>query len=138
MGEKGTILIADRSRHVREFLKREMAKDGYDVRLANTAAEVLKCAFGPDPLDLIIIDPDFPDMNESQLLKHIEDRIPTLPVVVHAFSWEDPFPGGNWRTAAFVEKEGRSIEDLKRVVRDLLKAAHLGHAGEHPAGVSRP
>jgi DNA-binding NtrC family response regulator len=133
VGEKGTILIADRNRHVREFLKREMAGDGYEVRLANTAAQVLNYAFGPDRIDLVIIDPDFPDMNEGQLLKEIEDRIPTLPVVVHAFSSEPPSWIGNPKTAVFVEKEGASIEDLKRVVRDLLQFAQprIGGGSAH-------
>lgn len=63
-----TILIADRNRNVRKFLQREMTSAGYRVRLAENAHEVIKWTFHHDPLDLIILDPDFPDSDESRIL----------------------------------------------------------------------
>ena len=41
MGRQFTILISDRNRNVREFLKREMMGEAYRVRLAKSWREVL-------------------------------------------------------------------------------------------------
>jgi DNA-binding NtrC family response regulator len=115
-----SILIADRNRHVREFLKREMTAEGYIVRLAKTGREVLKLAYLPEPLDLIILDLDLPDMEELPVFEKLENRIPTVPVVVHAFRSDYSNASAIPSTATFVEKEGGSIEHLKKVIRNLL------------------
>ena len=88
MKDQFTILIADRNSHVRKFLQREMTAAGYRVRLAESAGEVLKCAFRHEPLDLVILDPDLPGAEDTSLLQHLFDRIPALPVVVHSYSAE--------------------------------------------------
>ena len=80
-----TILIADRNRHVREFLRREMIKEGYHVREAKNGQEVLREVYTHEHLDLLILDPDLPDVNISIILEKLENRIPALPVVIHAF-----------------------------------------------------
>ena len=122
MGKEFTILIADRNRNVREFLKREMIEAGYSVRVAGNGREVLKWVYNYEPIDLLILDPDLPDASELSILEKIEDRIPTLPVVVHAFSSDyvnNPSVMDN--TIAFVEKNGSSIEHLKKVIFELLR-----------------
>jgi DNA-binding NtrC family response regulator len=53
------------------------------VRLADSADEVLKCALRHEPLDLVILDPDLPGAEDTSLLRHLFDRIPALPVIVH-------------------------------------------------------
>jgi DNA-binding NtrC family response regulator len=126
-----TLLIADRNRNVRDFLGREMVKEGYQVRQAKTGSEVLRWIYDAEPVDLLIMDPDFPDINQQSLLEKIEDRVPTLPVVVHAFASEPFAPRGMAGSRAFVEKEGGSIENLKRVVLEMLKLAdRRGYAGK--------
>ena len=130
LAQEYTLLIADRNRYVREFLGREMVKEGYQIRFAKTGAEVLRWIYNPDPVDLLIMDPDFPDINPLALLERIEDRIPTLPVVVHAFASEQIPQTGILSTFTFVEKEGGSIEDLKRVVLQMLQwTSRGGEAG---------
>ena len=115
-----TILIADRNPNVREFLKRELTTEGYRIRLARSAREVLFWAYSPDQLDLIVLDPDLPDDGGWGLLEKIEDRIPTLPVVLHMHASDYEQMGGRLRPAAFVEKQGSSVENLKNVVKDIL------------------
>jgi DNA-binding NtrC family response regulator len=119
-----TILIADRNRHVREFLKREMMAAGYRVRLAKNGREVLEQVYHHEPLDLLILDLDLPDSGEAAILESIEDRIPTLPVVVHSFLSEYANHPAVLSTAVFVEKKGSSIEPLKRVVFDVLNKSN--------------
>ena len=115
-----TILIADRNPNVREFLRREMMSEGYRVRLAKNGGEVLRWIYHREPLDLVILDPDLPDANDAPLLEKLNDRIPTLPVVVHTFSTDYALPVDVSSPVTFVEKEGNSIEDLKKVVIDML------------------
>jgi DNA-binding NtrC family response regulator len=126
MKDQFTILIADRNSHVRKFLQREMTAAGYRVRLAENAGEVLKCAFRHEPLDLVILDPDLPGAEDNSLLKHLFDRIPALPVVVHSYpaeySSELACPG----RVIFVEKRGSSVERLKQVVFETLAAPPHG------------
>ena len=120
-----TILIADRNSHVREFIKREMTKEGFRVLLAETGKDVIEMVYQNLPLDLVILDPDLPDMEETVLLKKIEDRFPRLPVVIHAFDSEETNYFLYLKQAAFVEKAGRSIEIIKQVVIEILEAAKL-------------
>jgi len=115
-----TILIADRNRHVRELLKREMMAEGYRVRLAKNGREVLEQVYDHEPLDLLILDLDLPDAGEMPILDSIEDRIPTLPVVVHTFLSDYANYPVVLSTAVFVEKKGSSIETLKKVVFEVL------------------
>lgn len=113
------ILIADRNPHVRRFLKRELEAEGYRIRLAESGIEVLKWAFHPDPLDLIILDPDFPDTGAGQLMDKLKDRIPPLKIVIHAFLSDYAAPRDKLSADAFIEKGGNSSETLKKVILDL-------------------
>lgn len=113
------ILIADRNPHVRRFLKRELEAEGYRIRLAESGVEVLKWAFHPDPLDLIILDPDLPDTVAGQLMEKLKDRIPPIKVVIHAFLSDYAAPHDKLSADAFIEKGGNSSESLKKVILDL-------------------
>ena len=115
-----TILIADRNAHVREFLKREMRAEGYHVRLAENGREVLKYAYDIEPLDLLILDPDLPDVDANRLFSRLADRIPALPTVIHSLLSDDNVPEISPGEMVFVEKHGSSIENLKQIVKNLL------------------
>jgi DNA-binding NtrC family response regulator len=117
-----TILIADRNSNVREFLHREMADEGFNVLQAEKGKEVIKMVYQCSPLDIVILDPDFPDMEEIGLLKKIGARIPPLPVVIHAFDPEKTDYFLYLKQAAFVEKGGHSVEKLKQVILEIFKA----------------
>lgn len=129
--DKGiTILIADRNRHVREFLKRELAAIGYRVRLAKNGREVLNWVNHYPPPDLLILDLNLPDEPELGILEKLRQAMPSLPVVVHSFTWDyDDYPAVV-SAAAFVEKGGRSIEQLKRVVGEVLAERGPGRSEE--------
>ncbi len=133
MKEPFTILIADRNPHVRRFLKREMMAEGYEVRLARSAREVLELVLNPEHLDLLILDLDFPDASELDILQKLQERFPVLPVVVHTFLSEYVDHSFVLSSAAFVEKEGSNIDRLKTVVRELLRKSYpqkSEHEGE--------
>jgi CheY-like chemotaxis protein len=121
------ILVADRNPHVRAFLRRELAAEGYRIRLADRGREVLDALGGGAAVDLLVIDPDLPDLDPEALLEGIQSRAPGLPVIVHACA--EIFrarsrPGGR---EAFVEKRGDSVVALKRLIGRVL-----GRKGARP------
>jgi DNA-binding response OmpR family regulator len=120
-----TILIADRNPNVRELLKRELVAEGYSVHLARSSREVLSCMddASREP-DLLIVDPDLPDMDEISLLEVMRRRAPDLPVVVHTFLAEYTHHPIALNSAAVVEKDGRHVDRLKNIVHDLLKRSY--------------
>jgi DNA-binding NtrC family response regulator len=124
MQEPFRILIADRNPHVRRFLKREMMEEGYHVRLAKTAREVLELVFDHEPLDLLILDLDLPDAGELDILQKLQERFPVLPLVVHTFLSEYVNHSFVLGSAAFVEKEGSNIDRLKTVVHEILRKSY--------------
>jgi len=121
MKEEFNILITDRNPHVREYLKREMVAEGYQVRLAKTGQEVIKWVYQHEPLDLLILDPDLPDTNIVSLFEKLQNRIPALPVVVHTFLADSADFAIGSIEVVFVEKSGSSVESLKHAVADILK-----------------
>ncbi len=123
-GNEFTILIADRNPHVRAFLQREMMAEGYRVYLAKNGREVLEWIYHHGPLDLVVLDVDLPDADEIALLENLNDRIPLLPVVVHAFPTDFCPHATSLNKVSFVEKRGNSIEPLKKTVSALLKNMH--------------
>ena len=123
------ILIADRNSHVREFLRREMLAEGYSVELAENGREVLKWAYHREPADLLILDPDLPDAEESLLLKKLKQRIPYIPVIFHTYFSEYMIASKIIDPTEFVEKGGSSVEKLKKVVSEILsKSGETGNA----------
>jgi DNA-binding NtrC family response regulator len=117
-----TILIADRNPNVRELLKRELVAEGYSVQLARSSREVLSCMNDASRKpDLLIVDPDLPDIDEIPLLEVMSARAPGLPVIVHTFLADYIHHSGVLRTAAVVEKDGKHVDRLKNIVHDLLR-----------------
>jgi len=113
-----TIVIADRNPHVRGFLQREMSREGYRIRLAENARDLLQWAFNHEPVDLIILDPDLPDAVDSHLLEALQGRMPPVPVVIHTH-YAKVLPEEGAKFIA-VEKGGSSVERLKQIAESLL------------------
>jgi DNA-binding NtrC family response regulator len=113
MGKSPKILIADRNRHVRDFLRREFMAAGYLVEVAKDGHEVLHlidAGWGPD---LIILDPEAPYLVELAVLLRLRERYPHLPIVIHSLG-PDSVQAEDQATF-FVEKKGET-ERLKVVV----------------------
>ena len=119
MKRKFNIVIADKNPHVRKFLQREFMSDGYGVRQAISGKDVLEKIYSQVQVDLLILDPDLPDADKLYLIKKLNDRIPAVPIVIHAYSEYSDTKDRIYATA-FVEKNGNSIEQLKHVVHEIL------------------
>lgn len=122
MSKRYHVLIADKNPHIRDFLKREFTTAGYVVRLAESSAQLLKMVYGPTRLDLLIIDPDLPDVDLSVLSRKLQDRVPQLPVVLHTLDTQVEKLRLPLRLAQLVEKNGCSVENLKSTVAGMLAA----------------
>nr|MBC8363173.1 response regulator [Candidatus Desulfatibia profunda] len=120
MKSKFSILIADRNPHVREFLKREMTAEGYRVQLVENGRQLIKWVFDKESFDLLIVDPDLPDTDMPSLLTTLRDRVPLIPMVVHAFLSDYADHSDMLQEIPFVEKRGSSVEHLKKVVFEIL------------------
>ena len=116
-----TILIADRNPNVRALLKRELMSDGYRVIPAKDSREILKQVFSQTPLDLVILDPDLANVGDTAIFEKLNNRIPQLPLVIHSFQTDRSQYPQDVKNVVFVEKEGNSIEHLKKVVGKMLK-----------------
>lgn len=121
MQKEFNLLIVDRNPRIRNFLKREFQSEGYSVQLARNNRELMDLIYGPAPIDLVIIDPDIPDVSQLNLFKSLEDRIPSLPFVIHSDLDDYLEFTSHISKAAFVPKQASSSETLKDVVWNLLK-----------------
>jgi CheY-like chemotaxis protein len=113
------ILIADRNRHVREFLRRELGAEGYLVEVARDGRELLNRLDGADPPHLLILDLEIPYLDELEIWARLKDRHPPLPVIIHTFLPEYPTQLTVPLAAAFLEKKG-DTDELKGVVAEVI------------------
>ena len=120
MKKKNIILIADRNPNVRKLLKRELENEGYLTRMAKNGWEVLYWAYNHEFANILILDPDLPDFEEFSVIQKLKDRIPPLPIVIHALQsdYSEDFYDSN--LLFFIEKSRDSIEYLKQVIADIL------------------
>ncbi len=116
------ILIADKNPHIRDFLRREFHAAGYSVDVADNCRQLLNMIDGPHSPVLLIIDPDLPDADFVDLAEILRDRVPPLRIVLHSLEPEQR--GRRWpiHRSCWVEKNGCSIENLKRTVAGMLPA----------------
>jgi CheY-like chemotaxis protein len=129
-----TILIADRNSHVRMFLMREMIAAGYRVALAASAESVVKLASVEGSIDLLILDPDLPGLEQTSFLPSLRSQNPRLPIVLHTHRSRDDEAlhfdalGG----LAIIEKTGDSAEKIKALVAKLLTKTSCPEASMTP------
>jgi CheY-like chemotaxis protein len=118
----GKILIADRNRHVRDFLRRELLAEGYQVDAARDGREVLQMLNGQNQPDLLILDLELPYVTELKVLELLQEKLPSLPVVIHSFlpEAESHLP----EATTFLEKR-EDTNLLKEVVAELLGKNNL-------------
>jgi DNA-binding NtrC family response regulator len=124
MQKEFNLLIVDRNPHIRNFLKREFQSEGYNIQLAKNGRELVGILYSSQPIDLVIIDPDIPDVSQLNLFKSLENRVPTLPFVIHSDLFDYLESTSHISEATFVPKRGSSSETLKDVVWNLLKESY--------------
>ncbi|MBW1710509.1 MAG: response regulator [Deltaproteobacteria bacterium] len=120
MKKEFNILLSDRNKHIRDYLRRELAAEGYQVYGAKNGQEILKLILADAPIDILILDPELPYVNNLRILERLQLRKPSLPVIVHAFDVEEVnYLSPNF-AVAIIEKKGNNIDRIKSVVAEML------------------
>jgi CheY-like chemotaxis protein len=119
VADRCKILIADRNRHVRDFLRRELTAEGYQVEVAADGREILSRINGNDRPHLLILDLEIPYLDEPEVWARLKDCQPPLPLVIHTLLPEYPTRKTCPIAAAFLEKRG-DTDQLKAVVAELI------------------
>lgn len=115
------IFVADRNPNVRDLLRREMTAAGHAVQTTGSGRELIRKLRGDEAACLVIVDPDLPDTDSRTLLTLLAKRFPAIPVIVHAFAWEDAGVNHLQDAIFFVEKNAASIECLKTAVNGMIE-----------------
>ncbi|MEW6442027.1 MAG: response regulator [bacterium] len=120
-----TILIADRSRALRETLRREFLREGYAVRAARDVGEVWTVIRHFQPTDLLILDLEIPAAGGWGLLQKLRRETPWLPLVV-LYTPISAYAVGKALTcaSALLLKDLSRMGRLKGVVAELLSATY--------------
>ena len=119
MKNEFTLLIADSNPHVRSFLQRELAADGYQVKSTGTAKAIFVVLWADEAPDLLIMDLDMPLEIGLEVLRRLYNFVPRTPVIIYTHLTEyQHHPQVQW-VDAFIEKNGSPIP-LKEVIADVL------------------
>ena len=120
MDQEFKILLADRNRHVRKFLARELSTEGYQVILAGEGKELLQLLAGEHFPAVVILDPDIPSpLTAPELVKLLHFQHPAVPIVIHTLLTDDC----NYSELPGVEvclEKGADLTRLKKVIADLI------------------
>ena len=79
MSDDFTVLITDRNRHVRNFLRRELTAEGYQVEVAADGRDLLRKISMADPSDLLILDLEIPYSGGRQFSNGCDGQTPDSP-----------------------------------------------------------
>jgi DNA-binding NtrC family response regulator len=83
--EMNSILIVDDDDTIRTTLAAILEQEGYEVELAKSGAEAIKIS-NEKLLDLALIDMRLPDMNGTEILGRLKERIPkTIKIMVTGY-----------------------------------------------------
>ncbi len=114
------IVVTDINHHIRNFLQRELEKEGYAVSSVKTGIMACERVFSTDPLDLIILDPEVFHCFDQTLIDGIIHQHFSLQLIIHTYadSTVEIRPGKNIH---LVEKNGQSLGSLKTVIRSCFE-----------------
>ena len=135
MPEKPSLLIVDRNPNVREYLKRELGVEGYRIRLAENCRDMFRLISAAERIDLVIIDPDLPDVEGVSLFRKLEGLRPRVPVLIHTLVSDFRNRFGFPNEAQFIEKDGNSIDRLKHEIDNLLQGRLSSSAPLQPGSI---
>ncbi|MBI3900141.1 MAG: sigma-54-dependent Fis family transcriptional regulator [Gammaproteobacteria bacterium] len=133
--QKHQVLVVDDEPDIREVLELTLGRMNLETRTASNLEEA-RHLLGEFKFDLCLTDMRLPDGNGIELVRHIQDKFPYLPVaVITAF--------GNMETAIAALKAGAfdflskplDLNDLRNIVRSALRVAQVpSTAPAAPAG----
>ncbi|MGO9021432.1 MAG: response regulator [Syntrophobacteraceae bacterium] len=113
-------MVADKNRNVRDFLRRELSAEGYEVVVAGDGGQILAQIESENGVDLLVFDLETPGADSSKIFEKTQNRRPPLPVVIHTFLTEESERDISLNKGEiYIEKSG-NIEHLKTAIEDML------------------
>lgn len=116
-----TILVADKNRHVRDFLRRELSAEGYEVAVAGDGGQILAQLESENGVDLLVFDLETPDADSSKIFEKTQNRRPPLPVVIHTFLTEESERDFSLNKGEICIEKSGNIDLLKTAIADMLR-----------------
>ena len=131
---RGQVLIVDDEPDIRELLELTLGRMNLETRAAENLGEA-HYLLEQFPFDLCLTDMRLPDGNGIDLVRHIQNRYPQVPVAVITAH-------GNMETAIIALKAGAfdfvskplDINDLRNIVRSALRVGHSPSAAAAAPG----
>ena len=113
------ILIVEDDESQRLLYEEELQEEGYEVVLAKSGKEALKC-LEESLFDLIVLDIRMPEMDGIEALGKIASRYKKIPVILHTAYPEYRNQFVALLAGAFILKSS-DLSLLKKTVKELLE-----------------
>ena len=121
------VLLADDNRTIREFCRRELEDEGYQVTLASDGREALELRNDLQP-DVIILDICMPGMGGFEAVKRIRAEQPDVPVILFTAFDDACVRDERARGATACVAKRADLTELKRVVAASLQSVREGRS----------
>jgi len=115
------IIVTDTNHNVRDFIKRELEKEGYTVACSSSPLEVYKNIGESDSLDIIILDPDLISPYGITFFTRFLENNPSTHIILHTFDKYLHIPQ-KAKKIHIVEKTASSIDPLKEIIEECTRS----------------
>lgn len=124
------ILVVDDEESMRQLLEIALGKEGYRITLAESGKKATGL-FDQSSYDLVISDIKMPDMSGVEVLRHIKESDPTIPVIMMTAyaSAETAVEALRLGAYDYLTKPFK-IEELKNNIRNALEKVRLKRENE--------
>jgi CheY-like chemotaxis protein len=116
------VLLVDDNRNIREFCRRELEDEGYQVSVARDGREALELKEGLRP-DVFVLDICMPGMSGLETVKRIRAEQPDVPVILFTAFDEACARDERARGATACVAKHADLSELKRVIAASLRSA---------------
>ncbi len=116
------LLFADDEPSIRAIYDKSFTREGYQVKFADSATEILT-VLKTGKIDLLITDLEMPKANTLDIFPILKKNYPNLPVIVvtgHYMGLKEDFLSRGYNIATFLNKP-TEISTLKKTIAEILK-----------------
>ena len=131
-----TILVADDSKHIREYCRTVLENDGYRVALACDGLDAIR-VFAEEIPDLVILDVSMPRASGLEALERINRVAPQVPVILFTAHEEDGLRDRRALLATACVRKSGDLSELKRWIAAAFQVPSSG-VGLSPTRLGLP
>jgi len=114
-----TVLLVEDAQDLGPLLRETLEEWSYRAVLAQTAAEAMD-VLAREPVGLILLDHELPDMTAPELLAALRAQGRTLPPVVLMTAWPRPETEADWPELVGLLRKPFDLSDLGAVLKRHL------------------